>query len=209
LIRPDGGLGMMLGNPPSLDNGEWWNVPDKEVPTACVCFNKTMCPRFDEGYIGSGWEDTDFMTEIRTKQPNARFIIRGDVRLVHLNEMKKQGENYNRNKELYENKWLKTNNKSKPEFPKITGIIHVGACRLEEKEYYNKQLKTENIIWIEANTDLCLEQKNKNQNDRIYNYAICDVSDKEISLHVSNNEQSSSILDFKYHKEMYCNLQRL
>lgn len=104
LMQPNGQLGHMLGHPPALENGELWEVPRQELPTACICFRKTDL-RFDEDFIGSGWEDTAFCAALRTREPKSKFIVHGGVRIVHVNEQKHQGVNFDRNRATYVKKW--------------------------------------------------------------------------------------------------------
>jgi hypothetical protein len=70
------------------------------VPTACVAFKKTPI-RFNERYVGSGFEDTDFC-----KRLGGRILIDNRVRVIHKNEMKNQGGDYwEINKKIYESQW--------------------------------------------------------------------------------------------------------
>ena len=90
-----------------------------------------------------------------------------------------------------------------PNIP-IKGIIHIGAHEAEEYEDY-KNIAIEKIIWVEANPDLIvyLENKFKDVNDiLIFNEAIFD-EEKSISFKISNNLQSSSILNLKEHKKLF------
>lgn len=82
------------------------------------------------------------------------------------------------------------------------GVIHIGAHLMEERDdYISHDLK--NTIWIEANpetfnkinfinSELCTE--------KAYNYAISDVDDEIVILNITNNGQSSSILELEKHK---------
>lgn len=79
----------------------------------------------------------------------------------------------------------------------ITGIIHIGAHELEEKTVYNK-LNIKNIIWFEANPQLVA--KFLTSDDIIYCYALSDKDDEERDFIVTNNFQSSSLLELETHK---------
>ena len=81
----------------------------------------------------------------------------------------------------------------------IAGIIHVGAHTLEEKNIYNS-LNISNILWFEANHEIANSMKAMYPNESIYSYAICDVDNQEREFIVTNNYQSSSILELKTHK---------
>lgn len=72
----------------------------RDLPTACVAFKNTHL-RFDETFIGSGWEDTDFLRQLGTRR-----VIDNTIKVVHLNEQKKQdGKIWDANKEFYHTKW--------------------------------------------------------------------------------------------------------
>jgi len=97
--------GLMLGHPPALEDGSLWTVPIQELPTALIMIRKNSL-RFDEDYIGSGWEDTDYCSQIRTQDSEAEFIVNGGVRVIHINEMKNQaGEIFDKNRAHYVSKW--------------------------------------------------------------------------------------------------------
>jgi FkbM family methyltransferase len=73
-------------------------------------------------------------------------------------------------------------------------IIHVGAHFLEERSLYER-LNLE-VLWIEANPYIAKMHPN----------VICaTISDKveEVEFIISNNTQSSSILNMKTHKNVY------
>jgi len=83
----------------------------------------------------------------------------------------------------------------------ITGAFHLGAHDCEELVFYNQLgLKSNDIIWIEAINQKVIEAKNRGIQN-IYNYVITDKDDEEITFNISNNIQSSSILEFGTHKE--------
>jgi FkbM family methyltransferase len=81
---------------------------------------------------------------------------------------------------------------------KFEGILHVGAHECEELNDYLKYLPIDKILWIEAlsdKVDLC---RNKYPNILIENAIVSDVIEK-VTFNVSNNGQSSSMLDFGLH----------
>lgn len=90
---------------------------------------------------------------------------------------------------------------------KLNGIVHIGACMCEERPIYNKigvdDLKT---VWIDANPKIVEQVVSKYPTVQIYNYAITDTSGEDIVLNVTNNDQSSSILELGTHKEYYPNI---
>jgi FkbM family methyltransferase len=81
----------------------------------------------------------------------------------------------------------------------ITGAFHIGAHECEELKYYNNlPLKNEDIIWIDAIDSKVMEAKNRGIIN-IYNAVITDKDDEDIVFNVSNNVQSSSVLQFGTH----------
>ena len=89
---------------------------------------------------------------------------------------------------------------------KINGILHVGAHECEElKTYVNHGLQPKNIYWLEAQTSKVIKMKNKNI-DNIYQAIVDEIDGKTVYLNISNNSQSSSILEFgthlKYHPQV-------
>lgn len=85
----------------------------------------------------------------------------------------------------------------------ITGALHIGAHECEELSFYNKlKLKNEDIVWVEALIHKVEEAKNK-QIPNVYNAIITNEDDKQIIFNVSNNIQSSSILEFGTHSKSY------
>ena len=82
----------------------------------------------------------------------------------------------------------------------IKGVLHIGAHLCEEEEEYNKLgVKNENIIWVEANEELCREI---DKNDR--NIVCTLISDKigeEKEYIFMNNSQSNSMLELEEHKK--------
>lgn len=83
------------------------------------------------------------------------------------------------------------------------GVIHGGAHAAEELEVY-KLIGTKNRIWIEANTKLCSELKAKfkatNTNDLVFDCLLWSESDIQLTFNITNNGQSSSILELGTHK---------
>lgn len=80
------------------------------------------------------------------------------------------------------------------------GIIHIGAHTMEERGDYISAGCT-NTIWVEANPSLYRRLNSELQGtaEKIFSYAICDKSDQIIRFKLTNNEESSSILDLEKH----------
>ena len=93
----------MLGGPPVAE-GETTIAPRQELPTACIAVRREWT-RFDEDYMGSGWEDTCSCARLRGIFPGAKFLVDGRVNVIHRNEQKMQGQNFRRNHDIYVRMW--------------------------------------------------------------------------------------------------------
>lgn len=81
----------------------------------------------------------------------------------------------------------------------ITGVLHIGAHDCEEITVYEKLLlKPKHIVWIDGYMPKVIECKNKGI-PNVYHAIISDVDDKDVTFNVSNNIQSSSILELGTH----------
>jgi FkbM family methyltransferase len=92
-------------------------------------------------------------------------------------------------------------NKIVETYGKPTGIIHIGAHLMEERDDY-LSFGLDNTIWIEANPDIFSQidyVNKKNTEEKVFNFAISDVDNINHILHVTNNGQSSSILELDRH----------
>jgi len=104
LMRFDGRFGIMSGLPRNDQRG-CEVLPARELCTACVAIRKTIL-RFDEQYIGSGFEDNDFCRQLAKENEGAEFICIHDLQVVHRNEMKNQGGKFwEANQAYYRKKW--------------------------------------------------------------------------------------------------------
>ena len=84
----------------------------------------------------------------------------------------------------------------------IKGILHIGAHMCEEKNEYNKYgIDDSRIIWIDGNETL-VEKNKLNGIPHIY-YALIDNEEKDVTFKITNNGQSSSILDLGIHASLY------
>jgi len=82
------------------------------------------------------------------------------------------------------------------------GILHVGAHECEELKDYERYLQRNKILWVEAlprKVELC---KEKYPNVLIENAIVSDVVEN-VRFNVSNNGQSSSILEFGLHSTFH------
>lgn len=97
-------LGVMMNIKPDLSK-EVVEVPDRMLPSACIAFRNDGT-RFDEGYIGASFEDTDHCMQLNQKYPNAKYLIHNGVKLIHLNRMTNQLQGQlMRNQIYFNNKW--------------------------------------------------------------------------------------------------------
>lgn len=84
----------------------------------------------------------------------------------------------------------------------FNGVLHVGAHECEELNEYERYITRDKILWIEAlseKVDLC---KSRYKGLNIENAVVSDKIENVI-FNVSNNGQSSSILDFGLHSQYH------
>jgi FkbM family methyltransferase len=81
----------------------------------------------------------------------------------------------------------------------INGSFHIGAHECEEMTFYNKLgLTPEKIIWIDA-IPTKVNEATKNGIPNVFNAVITDKDDQDTIFNISNNFQSSSVLEFGTH----------
>ena len=85
----------------------------------------------------------------------------------------------------------------------ITGVLHIGAHDCEELSMYNYlNIPQHNIIWIDALADK-VQSCQKRGILNVFHAVISDKDDETVSFMRTNNNQSSSILDFGTHAKHY------
>ena len=86
----------------------------------------------------------------------------------------------------------------------IKTILHVGAHIAEEKEAYFSN-GCEKVIWVEGNPELCqsLLQSLDIKNNIVLQAVVSDYDDQEVDFMITNNKQSSSILNLGLHKNLF------
>lgn len=85
----------------------------------------------------------------------------------------------------------------------ISGILHIGAHKGEENPTY-KKFTSKRITWIEAQTDLISHlEKIVAPNDEVIKAVVGEHDGQFVNLKVTNNSQSSSILDLGTHEKDY------
>ena len=83
----------------------------------------------------------------------------------------------------------------------INGAFHIGAHDCEEIQFYNQLgINTQDIVWIDAISSKVDQAKNRGI-PNVYNALITDKDDEECVFNISNNVQSSSILEFGTHSQ--------
>jgi len=90
-----------------------------------------------------------------------------------------------------------------PNIP-MKGVIHIGAHEAEEYEAY-KEAGMDKQVWVEANPVLAegiTSRFSEDNNIRVFNEAIYD-SENEMEFKISNNGQSSSLLELGEHKRFF------
>lgn len=90
----------------------------------------------------------------------------------------------------------------------VSGVIHVGANLGQERELYRKYGLR--VLWIEPIPEV-FAQLTVNiqnfQNQQAIQALVTDMDDHEYEFHIANNEgESSSIFEFKEHKDIWPNI---
>ena len=81
----------------------------------------------------------------------------------------------------------------------IDGAFHVGAHDCEEITFYtNLGLSNDQVVWVDAIESKVAEARKRNI-PNVYQAVITDQDDTDITFHISNNVQSSSILALGTH----------
>jgi FkbM family methyltransferase len=87
---------------------------------------------------------------------------------------------------------------------KLTGVLHIGAHQCEERDWYHEEGVTDaNIIWLEGNEALVDRQRAKDPAVQIFEALVSNKDGEPINFIVTNNGQSSSILELGTHKQHY------
>lgn len=89
---------------------------------------------------------------------------------------------------------------------KVRGVLHIGAHECEEIHIYNGiGVSNKDIIWIDA-IESKVSSAIKCGVPNVYHHVISDKDDIEVEFNISNNFQSSSILELGTHKVMHPNI---
>lgn len=85
---------------------------------------------------------------------------------------------------------------------KVKGILHIGAHDCEElKDYIENGVNEDEIDWIEANPKLV--ENNKIKGVKNIHCLAVDNEEGEANFNITNNGQSSSLLNLGTHKQSY------
>ncbi len=104
LMRPDGRYAFMMGCEDSRPIGAGLSpVKGPHLLTACVAIRKDDL-RFDENFIGSGWEDNEYCDQQNRRYPGYTRMIQHNLQVVHKNEQKNQGRHFSANRAYYVSK---------------------------------------------------------------------------------------------------------
>lgn len=85
------------------------------------------------------------------------------------------------------------------------GVLHIGAHQAEELPLY-MSLGIEKVIWIEACPEIFKTLKqivSEFPKQKAYNYLISNVDGQEHNFYITNNGQSSSLLELGKHKTFH------
>lgn len=82
------------------------------------------------------------------------------------------------------------------------GILHVGAHECEEIQDYETNISRDKILWIEALPEKVKLCKIRFSDINIENAIVSDIVEN-VNFNISNNGQSSSILDFGLHSHYH------
>jgi glycosyltransferase involved in cell wall biosynthesis len=107
LMKTDGNVNFMIGlnTGTHIQNGNLIEVTSKSIPSACICIRKNSL-KYDEAYIGCGYEDTDYCLRLSQMFPIGKVIVIDDCRIIHLQEMKNElGDYLTHNKQVFLSKW--------------------------------------------------------------------------------------------------------
>jgi FkbM family methyltransferase len=86
-------------------------------------------------------------------------------------------------------------------------ILHIGAHMAEELDQY-QNLQWGSVVWVEAQRDLAekLSQQFNGTSHRVIHAAAWDTDNLELNLNVTNNSQSTSLLELGTHRGDYPNI---
>lgn len=87
---------------------------------------------------------------------------------------------------------------------KIDGVLHLGAHLVEEARSYHR-CRVGPVTWVEAQRDLadeCARLLAKYPDQSVINACVSDGDGQEVTFHLANNGQSSSLLPLGTHLDV-------
>ena len=82
---------------------------------------------------------------------------------------------------------------------KVNGAFHLGAHECEEMPFYNQiGLSANDVVWVDA-IQSKVDEAIKRGVPNVFNAIITDKDGDDVTFNVSNNIQSSSVLEFGTH----------
>lgn len=83
----------------------------------------------------------------------------------------------------------------------VQGVLHIGAHECEEMGFYRQlNISPENMVWIDGNKDK-VQWATSQGIPHVYHALVTDTDDKEFNFNITNNGQSSSILELGTHAQ--------
>jgi FkbM family methyltransferase len=83
----------------------------------------------------------------------------------------------------------------------VFGCFHIGAHECEEMDFYKRLgLNQTDVLWIDAIPSKVNEAVQRGI-PNVYNAVITDKDDEDVVFNISNNGQSSSVLEFGTHSQ--------
>jgi len=83
------------------------------------------------------------------------------------------------------------------------GVLHVGAHECEELPFYQRLgISKDNMVWIDA-IQSKVQQAQARGIPNVFKAVVTDKDDDTVTFKITNNVQSSSILDFGTHADSY------
>lgn len=81
----------------------------------------------------------------------------------------------------------------------VNGVFHIGAHECEELGFYNQLgISADKVVWIDAMQNK-VDQAKARGIPNVFQAVVTDKDDQSVTFHVTNNVQSSSVLEFGTH----------